>query len=149
VVKACDTIDSVADGVIEDPTKCRFDVNRLECKPSQDPVFDNSTVCLTSAQVKNVQQFYAGPGEKVYPGFAKGGESEWMPQETSLYLEYGVPILQNLVFKNLSYDYNTFSFGSDVRVVDKTATPLISATSPDLSAFKYRGGKLITFQGTS
>jgi hypothetical protein len=58
-----------------------------------------------------------------------------------------VPILQNLVFKNLSYDYTTFDFERDVKLVDEIAGPLITATSPRLDAFLARGSKLIATQG--
>lgn len=85
----------------------------------------------------------------MYPGFALGSEAEWLNQETSLYIQYGVPVLQNLVFKDLSFDYTTFDWASDVDVVDKIATPLISEISPNLHAFKQRGGKLIVTQGWS
>lgn len=83
----------------------------------------------------------------MYPGFVLGSETEWLQQETSLYLQYGVPILQNLVFQNLSFDYTKFDWSSDVDAVDQFATPLISETSPDLRAFKCRGGKMIVTQG--
>lgn len=146
-VKQCDAIDGVSDGVIDDPTVCDFKADSLLCSDSETPVVGNETVCLNAAQGATVNAFYAGPGQNVYPGFAPGSEAEWLVQESELYLAYAVPILQNLVFKNLSYDYETFNFGSDVQVVDEVAGPLITATSPNLSAFRDRGGKLIATQG--
>jgi hypothetical protein len=151
-VVQCDDIDGVKDGVIGDPTKCPFKVASLQCAAGQSNVINNSTVCLTAPQIENVEKFYAGPkdsrtGASVYPGFAVGSETEWIYQETILSIDYGVQILQNLVFKNLSYDYTKFNWGSDVDAVDETATPLISEISPDLQAFKNGGGRLIVTQG--
>lgn len=70
-----------------------------------------------------------------------------MFQESALYLQYGVPILQNLVFDNLSYDYTTFNWGSDVDMVDKKASPYIDHISPDLETFRMHGGKMLVTQG--
>ncbi|KAF2096431.1 tannase and feruloyl esterase [Rhizodiscina lignyota] len=152
VVKKCDTIDGVQDGIIDDPRKCDFDISALACSGHQKSIVNNATVCLTAPQIANARKFYSGPknpktGESIYPGFVLGSETEWLQQETSLYLQYGVPILQNFVFKNLNYDYTKFNWGSDVDAVDRTATPLISEISPDLHAFKKHGGKMIVTQG--
>jgi hypothetical protein len=147
VVKQCDKIDGVEDGVIDDPTQCDFDIESLLCGDGQARVSKNVTVCLNATQIETVKAIYAGPGKDVYPGFAMGSESEWMVQEAELYEAYAVPILQNLVFKNLSYDYTTFDWERDVKVVDEVAGPLITAISPRLDEFKARGGKLIATQG--
>lgn len=147
-VKSCDSLDGVQDGVIDDPTKCDFSITSLLCQSDQAPIENNQTVCLNDTQLATFQAFYAGPGQSVYPGFAKGSESEWLMQEELLYLAYATPILQNLVFDNLTYDYRTFHFESDVMIVDEVAGPLITATSPRLDGFNARGGKLIATQGT-
>lgn len=147
-VAKCDTLDGVKDGVIDDPTKCDFDITSLLCQDGQAQIKNNETACLNQTQIQTFKAIYDGPGKEVYPGFARGSESEWLVQEEALYTAYAVPILQNLVFKNLSYDYTTFNFESDVKVVDKVAGPLITAISPRLDGFKARGGKLIATQGT-
>jgi feruloyl esterase len=152
VLEACDELDGVQDGLINDPTSCHFNISTLECSAGTAPVENNVTVCLTAAQLDNANKFYSGPedsrnGKQVYPGFALGSEIEWAVQEASLYLDYAVPVLQNLVFKNLSYDYTTFDWASDVDAVDQYAHPLIDEISPNLTAFKERGGKLIVTQG--
>jgi hypothetical protein len=147
VVRSCDAIDGVEDGVIDDPTKCDFDITSLLCKQEQAQVNSTGIVCLNQTQLQTVKDLYAGPGQDIYPGFAPGSESEWLQQETELYKSYAAPLLQNLVYHNLSYDYQTFNFASDVKTVDDVAGPLIDATSPRLDAFKARGGKLIASQG--
>lgn len=146
-MKDCDELDGVKDGVIDDPTICNFEVSSLLCRDGQVEVEHNRMVCLSNTQLGTFQAFYTGPGADVYPGFAKGSESEWLMQEEELYTAYAVPILQNLIFRNLSYDYKSFDFREDVKLVDEVAGPLITATSPRLDAFRARGGKLIATQG--
>ena len=146
-VAKCDKLDGVEDGVIDDPTKCDFESSSLLCKPGQARVENEKVACLNTTELATFHAIYSGPGPEVYPGFAKGSEAEWLVQEEDLYTAYAVPILQNLVFKNLSYDYTSFDFKKDYKIVDEVAGPLITATSPRLDAFKLRGGKLIATQG--
>src|SRR5437867_4468272 len=49
VLAACDAIDGLKDGLIDDPTKCHFDPQVLECKSGDAPS------CLTAAQVTTAQ----------------------------------------------------------------------------------------------
>ena len=51
---ACDTIDRVKDGVIEDPRQCHFDPSVLLCKGEE------SASCLTAPQVTTLKKLYAG-----------------------------------------------------------------------------------------
>ncbi|OAP58019.1 hypothetical protein AYL99_07109 [Fonsecaea erecta] len=153
-IRQCDAIDGVRDGVIENPLKCSFNITSLQCGHGQAPKAKNGTVqCVTPQQVATYNAFRQGPKEpdtglQIYPGFDLGSESGWLAQETSLALAYAIPILQNLVFKNLTYDYQSFSFNStDVDHVNSNASPYIDEISPDLLGFRRRGAKMITTQG--
>lgn len=151
IIDACDELDGVKDGLIENPLQCQFDLKSLKCPDEADAPTANST-CLSAAQFHALSAFYAGPrdpktNQTTYPGFSFGSEREWMMQETSLYIAYTTPILQNLVFRNLSYDVNTFDFGQDVAKVNAVASPLIDEIGVDLSAFQRHGGKMIVTQG--
>jgi len=55
VVAACDALDGVADGVIDDPRACPFQPSSLLCQTGQ------TTGCLTQAQVTALQNVYQGP----------------------------------------------------------------------------------------
>src|SRR4051794_25697797 len=73
VVDACDGIDGVKDGLIDDPRKCRFDPSTLLCKGADGPG------CLTPAQIDAVREVWAGPknprtGEQIFTGWGKGTE---------------------------------------------------------------------------
>jgi feruloyl esterase len=78
-VAACDAIDGVSDGVIDDPRACttaHFNVASLQCKGGDD------ANCLTAAQVQAAQKIYQGPqnprtGAQIYPGQVVGSEAGW------------------------------------------------------------------------
>ncbi|KAJ5375741.1 hypothetical protein N7517_007747 [Penicillium concentricum] len=153
VLSACDSLDGAVDGLIENPLLCNFDITQLECASHHIPrTASGAVVCLTSEQVQTAQAMYDGPrntitGEEIYPGFSFGSESSWRDLETTLYKTYSTLILEELVFHDMAYNISNFNWDSDVSKVDKTASPLIDAISPDLSSFRNRGGKLITTQG--
>ncbi|KAK5132715.1 hypothetical protein LTR08_008681 [Meristemomyces frigidus] len=157
VLDACDTLDGVQDRLIEDPLRCDFDIGSLACSESYGSALSNDTVndtveCLTADQIEATKAIYAGPsrsdnGSNLYPGFSFGSEIEWLLQEGVLAEALSVPILQNLVYNNLSYDSNDFDWASDVADVDIKAGTLIDEISPDLSAFRDQGGKMLITQG--
>ncbi len=53
---ACDSLDGVRDGFIEDPTRCHFDPETIRCPGKSD-----SASCLTEPQVQTAKLIYAGP----------------------------------------------------------------------------------------
>lgn len=54
-----------------------------------------------------------------------------------------------LLFQNPAWDFHTFNFDSDPRLLREEIGDSISADDPDLKAFKKRGGKLILYHGWS
>ncbi|KAI2778631.1 feruloyl esterase [Daldinia loculata] len=148
VIAKCDALDGVENGVLENPLVCDFDVSTLECKSSE----TNSTACLTPAQISAVQKIYTGPidsrtNTSLYPGFSFGSEIEWVGQEGILAEAFSIPILQNMVFGDLSYDASAFNWAADVDAVDERVGTFIDEISPDLSEFKTTGSKMIVYQG--
>lgn len=151
ILDVCDELDGVTDRLIENPLRCNFDLNSLACSIGGSSSNANDT-CLSPKQLEALKAIYAGPTDKrtnttVYPGFSLGSERELLAQETLLYKAYAAPLLQNLIFHNLSYDIDSFSFERDVAQIDAIAGPLIDEIGVDLSAFQRRGGKMIVTQG--
>lgn len=152
-LQACDEIDGVKDGVIENPLLCKFDIDTLACtgpKPSNGN--SSEAPCLTSTEIAAAKAIYAGPvnsatNRSLYPGFAHGSEGQWILQEGDLSAAFSVPILQNLVFDNLTYDASKFNWDSDVKAVDTNAGALIDAISVNLTAFRDKGSKMLVYQG--
>ena len=152
VLDKCDTIDGVADRLIENPLACSFDITTLAC--TEDSHAENST-CLTPTQIESFKLVYQGavrsdaPNTSIYAGLSFGSEAGWsLPQVQGLLSNgFSVPFLQNNVFDNLSYDATTFNWGSDVDIFDARLSPLIDAISTDLSTFRDSGKKMIVYAG--
>ncbi len=155
-LEACDALDGVKDGVIEDPTQCHFDPSKLLCEGPQ------SDKCLTAPQVAALKKIYAGPSDsrhkQLFPGYSPGGEAEpggwaaWITgpaPEKALMFAFGTQFFKNMVFDNAAWDYHTFIVDRDVKVADDTAARLLNATDPNLQPFQKRGGKLILYHGWS
>ena len=72
---ACDELDNVKDGIIQDPRKCNFDPAKIQCAGA-----DNNE-CLTPAQVATVKTIYGGlkdpTGKQFWPPYEIGTELFW------------------------------------------------------------------------
>lgn len=144
----CDARDGVTDGVLDDPRTCKFDPSAIACHAEE------SDACLTSAQADALRRIYSGP--KHFPGFDPGSESgsggwaTWIGGEdgrNSLQYGFGTEFLKHMVFEDVNYDYLTFDFGRDLKVVEERMAKVLDSTDPNLSKFHARGGKLIVFHG--
>lgn len=154
---ACDRLDGLEDGIIEDPRRCKFDPGVLLCKRGQDPA-----ACLDAAQVAAVRKLYARPtdasGKVVYPAAQNpGSESDWprfiFPEPGGDNIGYalwgGAGSLKYLAFENdpgPDYDWTSFD---PVRDGGKLAfmSKILDPDSPDLKAFEAAGGKLMVVHG--
>ena len=152
---ACDALDGVKDGVIEDPSRCHFDPGVLLCQAAE------QDSCLTAPQVAALKKLYAGGRNshgQLFPGYAPGGEAEsggwavWITgavPERSLMYAFGTQFFKNMVFDNAAWDYHTFNADRDTKAADDKQSGNLNATDPDLGRFRERGGKLILYHGWS
>lgn len=152
---ACDALDGVKDGVIEDPARCHFDPGVLACQGAE------SDTCLTAPQVATLKKLYAGGRNsqgQIFPGYAPGGEAEfggwaiWITgpaPERSLMYAFSTQFFKNMVFDNAAWDYHTFNADRDTKAADDKQSRNLNATDPNLSPFRERGGKLILYHGWS
>ena len=153
---ACDSLDGVKDGVIDNPAQCHFDPSVLLCKGP------DSDACLTAPQVAALQKLYSGPlnfkGKPVYLGHAPGGEtggggwSTWvtgLAPGKSLGFAFGTNFFTNMVFEKSTWDYHTFDVDREIKAADDKLARVLNATDPDLKRFESRGGKLILYHGWS
>lgn len=153
VLAACDTLDGVKDGVLEDPRQCHVDPETLLCKG------DENDVCLTAPQIAGLKKVYGGAknprtGEQVFPGYMRGGEAGWglwiagtqVPPRNA---QHGIMYnsLANLVFDGPRWDWRTFDFDKDVALADEKVGGTINQINPDLSGYKKHGGKLLQYHG--
>jgi len=145
VMTACDAIDGLADGIIDDPRRCKFDPGTLLCKGGDG---DN---CLTAPQVESVRKVYSGAknprtGEQIFPGWPRGTETSW----TSYFVEPAEARRNEFwrlwVFNDPSWDWRTFDFDRDMAYAD-TKMAAVNSNDPDLKPFKARKGKLVMYHG--
>jgi feruloyl esterase len=146
---ACDALDGVADGVIDDPGRCHFDPKAIQCGA------DDTAACLTPPQVAAARQIYAAAknprtGAEIFPGLEPGSELGWAglaggPAPMSIATDY----FKFVVFKDPAWDFRTFDFDRDVARADAAPNAVVNAIDPDLAAFFRRGGKLLMYHGWS
>ena len=147
-IAACDSLDGVADGVMEDPRACtpdKFNIDALQCSGP------DAANCLTAPQVAAAKKIYAGPkhprtGAQIYPGQPMGTESGW-PSYWGGTEPVRADYWRLWVYENPQWDWWTFDYDRDLTFADAKVSPLVDQTSADIGAFKARGGKLITYQG--
>jgi feruloyl esterase len=148
VLRACDTLDGLQDGVLEDPTRCRFDPKELECKGA------DASTCLTPAQVETARVTYdavrnSRTHEFIFPGFERGSELGWARMAGPQPFEIGNDLFKYVVFQNPEWDYRTFNFDSDLALTAKAERGILNASKADLRPFSRSGGKLIQYHGWS
>ena len=154
VNEACDALDGVRDGVLEDPRQCRFDPGVLRCKGADSPD------CLTAPQVDAIRKIWEGPdkatGPGYYPGLERGGEADtwerWVASaspETNLHDYLGMPFFKYFVFADPNWNFRAFDYKVRPPLVEKELAAALDATDPNLEPFARRGGRLIHYHGYS
>jgi feruloyl esterase len=149
VLASCDAIDGVKDGLIEDPTRCRFDASTLSCAQGAGPD------CLTAKQVESVRTIM-GParsersGIELFPGYEPGTELEWGrllggPEAYGIAVE----MFKYVVFNDPDWDWRTFDLDRDVTRANSAASGALAGVDPNLQPFFGRGGKLLMYHGWS
>lgn len=154
-LKACDDLDGVKDGLLEDPSRCHFDPGVLLCEDA-----DNSD-CLTANQVEAARKLYSGPrnprtGKQIYPGQEPGNEAaltDWReiligPSPGAGWVfPVGNYFFADFVFANPAWNFRSLNFDKDVTLADNKFASILNSANPDLRAFRDRGGKLIQYHG--
>ncbi len=167
IYAACDGLDGLEDGLIDDPRQCRFD-------PRTDyPRCDGAdrVDCLTEGQSAALAKIYGGVvsrGEPYFPGQPVGAElgdplgsaasrtSGWggwfvAPGGGSPLLErFGVTFMRYMAFRQDDPDWSLeqFDFDEDPYRMD-AIRGILDATDSDLTRFRDAGGRMITYHGWS
>jgi feruloyl esterase len=143
LLKACDAQDGLADGMIFDTRRCRFDPQVLQCKGSK-----KADGCLTSAQVQAIRRAFGGPrtaaGLAVYPGF---------PYDSGIaYGNPGIPGLLGGGVSPLGPAPTATTMNVEVEAAAAhDANEMAGDTDAwtNLSSFNAHGGKLVFYHGMS
>jgi len=147
VLQQCDALDGVKDGVLENPTRCKFDPKVLTCKAG------DATSCLTPAQVDAAAKLYSGPknskGQQLFPGLQPGSEPGWNTLAGNQPMGLASDVYKYLVFNDPNWDYKSLNPETDFPLAEKAVGNTLDATNPNLKPFIERGGKLIIYHGWS
>jgi feruloyl esterase len=155
VLKACDELDGVHDGILNDPRQCHFDPAAIPCKAGED-----TDQCLTASQGAALKKIYAGlrdaQGHELFPGYLPGAENGpggwglWITGTApakSLMAFFGLGFFSNMVYEDSAWDYKTFKVESGFNAAHEKTAKALDAVDADLEPFKKRGGKLILYHG--
>src|ERR1035438_3533680 len=155
VLAACDELDGVRDGILNDPRQCHFDPATIECKAGED-----TDKCLTAPQAAALNKIYAGPhdpkGHEVFPGYLPGAEDGqggwglWITGPApikSLMAFFGIGYFSNMVYEKSDWDYKTFTLEAGMKSAEEKTASALNAIDADLKPFKAGGGKLILYHG--
>ncbi|KAJ7624364.1 tannase and feruloyl esterase [Roridomyces roridus] len=146
ILRQCDGLDGVVDGIITEPDECLFRPEAIQCTAG------STTNCLTPIQVESVKNVFTPlfgiDGQLVYPRYSPGAEAD--PNMSQLFggevfsitLDWGRFTILNdstATLANLSIQ--------DVPFWDSINPGGIATFNGDLSAFLNRGGKFLTYHG--
>jgi len=144
-VTACDALDGVKDGVIENPKACHFDPQVLVCTGA------DSDACLTAPQVGMARKILSpakySNGTDFWPGFEPGSELGWAVHAGPEPSDTGLDHFKYVVFKDPNWDWRTLNPDTDVARAEKADGGTVDVTKTDLSAFTQHNGKLIFYHG--
>ncbi|KAF5003106.1 hypothetical protein FDECE_10322 [Fusarium decemcellulare] len=145
VLRQCDHLDGVLDGIIEIPNRCFFDPWTLLCQGNE------STDCLNFAQVTQLQDIYApytyADGKLIFPRMNPGNEEQAVQKLLAgKPFSYSQDWFRYVVLNDPNWD--AINYNSDlVRLTEKLNAFNIRTYPETLPAFKKRGGKILTYHG--
>ncbi len=144
---ACDALDGIKDGIINNPLRCKFDPAVTLCKGA------DAANCLTAPQVEAAKKLYAPiadpqSGKEIFPGFEPGTELRF-PNTTGAPRPLGMAdeTFKYTVIGDPNWDFHTLDIGRDIVRARKTDNGVVSATSTNLKPYVRRGSKLIIYHG--
>jgi len=147
VLDACDALDGVKDGVIENPLQCHFDYAKLACKGADAPD------CLTPGQVE-AAKVLTSPLEDARTGKVidvrhlwPGSELGWATLGGSEPLALSISGLANILFKDPHWNWRTFEVSKGMDDAAKADGGALFSGDPNLRPFFSHGGKLLMYHG--
>lgn len=151
-VSACDGLDGVVDGVIDDPGRCTYDPKPLVGTRIEESMF-------TEADANVVRKIWEGPrghdGRFLWYGLARGadlsavagtGDTPLTGKPIDVALEY----LQYYLVQDPLWDWTSLANGEFELLFNQSVEEfgaVIGSDDPDLSRYRDRGGKLILYHG--
>ncbi|KAK7052665.1 carboxylic ester hydrolase [Favolaschia claudopus] len=147
ILKQCDVLDGVEDGIISEPDDCDFKLDAILCSGNQ-----TSTACLTPPQADAVRKIYSplvdAKGNLLYPRYSPGAEADPFAATVfgGLFSALAADWYRYAVLNVTSYDFTDWSV-EDVLRMDAVNPGGVATFDGDLSAFRERGGKFLAYHG--
>ncbi|HET7083804.1 MAG TPA: tannase/feruloyl esterase family alpha/beta hydrolase [Rhizomicrobium sp.] len=151
MIKACDKLDGLEDGIIADPRRCTVDPVQFQCSGT------SKSECLTPVQVEAARHIYAGAkksdGTVLMPGQVRGSEAGWFAQSGgpapggSSWDFWRQAVFQDPDFKNVNFDFDRDTERALATRISGKPLAEVYDEKANLDAFRARGGKFIFFQG--
>jgi len=160
VLKKCDALDGLADGMINDFQACRFDPQEQVCDTARDP---RGAQCLTNTQAAALRDVFGGArnsrGESLY-GSTPIDTGIASPAWRSMHLgsngstpgngTLGSETLRMYAMTPGNPDFDALKFDFDRDVARLTETAAINdAVGTQHDTFAGKGGRLIVYSGIS
>ncbi|KAJ7090541.1 tannase and feruloyl esterase [Mycena epipterygia] len=146
ILRQCDGLDGVMDGIITEPDECVFRPETIQCTANQ------TTNCLTATQVQTVTNVFTPifgmQGQLLYPRYTPGAEAD--PIQAALlggeFFSFTADWERFAVLNVTTHDFTNFSL-ADIALFDEINAGGIATFDGDMSAFRNRGGKFLTYHG--
>ncbi|MEY4641549.1 MAG: hypothetical protein RLZZ227_1543 [Pseudomonadota bacterium] len=147
VLKQCDALDGLEDGVIGRPDACSFEPATLVCAAGA------SESCLTAAQADAMQAIYDGvrgnDGNLLLPGWPRGAEMQLAalvmgPQPFPVAMSYFKQLVHG---DDATWDWMTMDYTSELVASRDYGAAILNVSADSLAPFFARGGKLLLSHG--
>ncbi|KAF0323579.1 putative feruloyl esterase [Colletotrichum sp. SAR11_59] len=147
ILDQCDTLDGVADGILESPNLCNCSPNDLLCTEGD----GQTSRCLTATQLETLKSIYSpvldAAGSLVYPKMQLGSE---FTEAVDSYFSGAVSPVSDwwryAIFNDSTWEPVTFR-PENYTVASGLNHFNIDTWEGDLGAFQSRGGKLLHWHG--
>lgn len=161
VIAACDGLDGLVDGIISAPALCNFDPQTIVGQ-TYHCALDNKTRSYQAKTATIVQKIWQGPrtpqGQWLWYGLTKGTNLTTLATTTvaangstiAVAFEISDSWFRDFLYKDLTYNTANITYTEFVRLFHQghqEYDSTLGTMSPDLSAFKAHGGKMISWQG--
>ncbi|KXJ87060.1 Tannase/feruloyl esterase [Microdochium bolleyi] len=164
-IKACDTPDGVEDNITIDDSACDFDPHSVVGTQITCPDLNNTTITVSAGAARIAAAVWDGPrddktGRSLWHGFSKVASlvrlysTQCQGEDAGSCVPAGFPIpaeyLRVLVSADKRLDVTSLTWAEYTRLfrlsVNQYAS-VLGTSDPDLTSFKRRGGKMITWHG--
>ena len=148
-IAACDGLDGITDGLIQEPRACTYSAKQMLCRAFGGPSTDPN--CLTPPEVVAVNKIWEGPkdaqGNRVWYGLERGTPLNGLAGTNP----FGIANdhFRYWIHQNPSFDWHTVteaSFVTDMLASIAKFNDVIG-TDDNLNGFRDAGGKMITYHG--